>query len=279
MADRLERWGRSVLQHGPANDRIYLMKLAAEDCPGILDDLERLAGARDYGKIFAKVPQPLTEPFLQRGYRLEARIPGMFKGEADGVFLGKFFKPEREREARPEVLADILKTARGRQGTGRQPMAEGEQAFRLRPLQSDEVAEAAELYGKVFDSYPFPIHDADYLRETMATHVRYVGVWQGGKLVALASAELFADGGHAEMTDFATLPESRGQGLAGTLLARMEDMVRREGIRTAYTIARSYSFGMNITFAREGYEYGGTLRNNTQICGRLESMNVWYKPL
>jgi hypothetical protein len=36
---------------------------------------------------------------------------------------------------------------------------------------------------------------------------------------------------------------------------------------------------MNITFARAGYRYAGTLVNNTQICGQLESMNVWYKPL
>jgi beta-lysine N6-acetyltransferase len=36
---------------------------------------------------------------------------------------------------------------------------------------------------------------------------------------------------------------------------------------------------MNKTFAALGYRYGGTLVNNTQICGDLESMNVWHKPL
>jgi hypothetical protein len=44
-----------------------------------------------------------------------------------------------------------------------------------------------------------------------------------------------------------------------------------------YTIARAISVGMNITFARCGYDFGGTLVNNTQIAGRIESMNVWYK--
>jgi len=34
---------------------------------------------------------------------------------------------------------------------------------------------------------------------------------------------------------------------------------------------------MNITFSRMGYRYSGTLLNNTNISGRLESMNVWYK--
>ena len=36
---------------------------------------------------------------------------------------------------------------------------------------------------------------------------------------------------------------------------------------------------MNITFAKLGYDFGGTLTRNTQISGDLESMNVWYKPL
>lgn len=47
--------------------------------------------------------------------------------------------------------------------------------------------------------------------------------------------------------------------------------------KTAYTIARAY--GINITFAKSGYEYGGMLINNTQIAGGIESMNVWYKSL
>ena len=36
---------------------------------------------------------------------------------------------------------------------------------------------------------------------------------------------------------------------------------------------------MNITFAKHGYSFAGTLTNNTQISGQLESMNVWYKAL
>jgi putative beta-lysine N-acetyltransferase len=79
------------------------------------------------------------------------------------------------------------------------------------------------------------------------------------------------------MTDFATLPEFRGHGLALHLLQLMEEVVQSRGIRSLYTIARSYSFGMNITFARNGYSFGGTLTNNTDIFGELESMNVWHK--
>jgi len=79
------------------------------------------------------------------------------------------------------------------------------------------------------------------------------------------------------MTDFATLTACRGHGLALYLLQQMEEEMKLRGMHIFYTIARAYSHGMNITFARNGYTYAGTLTNNTNISGSLESMNVWYK--
>jgi putative beta-lysine N-acetyltransferase len=81
------------------------------------------------------------------------------------------------------------------------------------------------------------------------------------------------------MTDFATLPDFRGNNLALLLLREMEAHMRLAKYNTLYTIARSMSPGMNITFAKNSYEYAGTLKNNTNISGNIESMNVWYKHL
>jgi putative beta-lysine N-acetyltransferase len=108
---------------------------------------------------------------------------------------------------------------------------------------------------------------------------RFFGGWEGGELVAAASMEPGGAPGAVEMTDFATLPSHRGEGLATVLLSRMEDAAREARERVAFTIARAVSFGMNITFARRGYRFSGTLVNNTQIGGAIESMNVWYKML
>lgn len=80
-----------------------------------------------------------------------------------------------------------------------------------------------------------------------------------------------------EMTDFATLPEYRGNGLALYLLQKMEHEMRKRNMRIAYTIARAVSCGINIIFAKRRYKYSGTLLNNTNISGNFESMNVWYK--
>jgi putative beta-lysine N-acetyltransferase len=83
----------------------------------------------------------------------------------------------------------------------------------------------------------------------------------------------------AEMMDFATLPDWRRQGLACRLLSQMEREMKRFGMLTAYTIARVLSPGVNITFAKMGYNYAGTLKNNCNISGCIESMNVPYKTL
>ncbi len=56
MTDRVEKIGRSTVQHGPFNDRVYLMKLARADTPGILPALDELASREGYSKIFAKIP-------------------------------------------------------------------------------------------------------------------------------------------------------------------------------------------------------------------------------
>ena len=59
----------------------------------------------------------------------------------------------------------------------------------------------------------------------------------------------------------------------------MGKAMKLKGIKTAYTIARAKSAGMNITFSKAGYKFGGRLKNNTNIFGNIESMNVWYKHL
>lgn len=97
--------------------------------------------------------------------------------------------------------------------------------------------------------------------------------------MAVASTEMHPEEGNVEMTDFATDIRHAGLNLAGNLLDWMESEMKDEGMKVAYTIARALSYPINITFARAGYTIGGTLLNNTNICGSFESMNVWFKTL
>jgi putative beta-lysine N-acetyltransferase len=265
MSDRIERIGKSVCQHGPLNDRIYLMKLHRDDLPEIPRKLEEIACEEGYSKVFAKVPATYSSEFEQEGFQQEA------------VFLSRFFDDERRRPEHGDKVQNVLMLAEQRWG---EHAPDGDlPPLPIEPAGPEDIEEMCELYREVFPTYPFPIHDPDYLRETMSGHIRYFCARDEGRVVAVASAELDLASQNAEMTDFATRPACRGRNIAVHLLHSMEEAVRREDVLTAYTIARALSPGMNITFSKLRYIFAGTLVNNTNISGQIESMNVWYKHL
>lgn len=277
QTDSLLQTRGALIQHGPASDRVYLMKLSGFDVPRTIRIMEELALRNGYSKLFAKIPAQVQGWFQARGFEVEARVPGMYCGHEDGCFMAKYPHAGRADIRRPNTVREVLRTAKKQKPQAARALPADFGLRRMTPKDADEMST---FYGQVFETYPFPISDPDYIRSTMKTHVRYFGVFgdQGG-LVALSSAEMDVAGGNAEMTDFATDPEFRGHGLAGILLTRMEKNMRQAGIRTAFTIARAHAAGVNIVFARRGYAFAGTLPNNTQIKGDLESMNVWYKRL
>jgi putative beta-lysine N-acetyltransferase len=274
--DIIETLAGAQIQHGPYNRRIYLMRLDDADPAELLPLMLQLCEERDYTKIFAKVPVQHKQAFADLGFRPEARIPGFFEGTEDAVFLGLYLDRNRRQAPDREQIDEVRAIAEAKAPT---PAPRPTADLVLRRCRPQDIPDMAPLYGQVFATYPFPIASPAFLAETMASHVVYFGIWEDGQLVALSSAETDREARNVEMTDFATLPDHRGNGYARMLLTRMETAMRKEGICTAYTIARAISPGMNVTFARQGYEFGGCLVNNTNICGRIESMNIWYRPL
>lgn len=268
----------ALIQHGPLNDRVYLMKMGDTKPDALVDGLLRKAVDAGYSKVFAKIPESANEPFLEAGFLKEAGVPGFFGGSEPAAFMGYYLDSERRREAHPEKLDAILELSRKRRTSKTHPPLP-EEEFTLGRCGEADADEMAEIYRKVFPTYPFPIHDPHYLRNTMTDHVMYFGVMADGQLVALSASEMDTKSKNVEMTDFATLPEWRGNCLGIHLLSLMEQAVKTKNIKTAYTIARAASPGMNITFARLGYRYAGRLINNTNISGRIESMNIWYKSM
>ena len=278
MPDQVTNLGNAVIQHGPENDRVYLMKMDPADAEKTLTDVETLAKREGYSKIFAKVPAEARKIFRARGYTEEACIPRYYHGHNDLHFMSRFLHKTRAVDAEREQTRDILQLAQGKavHGNRIKPLPE---TCQFRVCAETDIPDIVKIYQTVFESYPFPIHDPDYIAETMRTHVTYFGIWEDGSLLALSSAERDLAADSVEMTDFATLPPARGRGFGVHLLQEMEKEMRRQSVHTAYTIARAISPGMNIVFAKQGYNYGGTLINNTDICGHLESMNIWWKPL
>jgi putative beta-lysine N-acetyltransferase len=278
MYDIVEKIDGSTMQHGKLSDRVYLMSMSERDVPGTVKLLDELADSNGYSKIFSKVPGWAIDEFTEAGHVVEAEVPGFYGPDAPAFFTGKFLDEQRVREDEPELVRKVLLAAEAKATEDFEPNLPDVMEFR--PADILDSTEIAKVYRKVFDTYPFPIHDPEYVEETaLSGEALYFGVWDGDNIAALSSSEIDIKSGTAEMTDFATLPKYRGRGLAGCLLGRMEEEMRALGVRVLYTIARAYSFGMNITFARDGYAFGGTLTNNTNISGRVESMNVWYKSI
>ena len=281
MPDIIQKIRNSTIHHGSINNRIFVLKLSDRDCPDILPELKAMAEEKGYKKIIAKVPSVMADNFIQDGYHLEAYIPGYFSGTncaPEVFFLARFM--DSQRAVDPDLdhhrTKAVLDKAAEKNGAGFHCISS---PYRFRLAKKSDTPQMADLYRKVFSTYPFPIDDPDFLVKTMDHHCRYMGAWKDEKLIGLASADMDRMEKNAEMTDFAIHPEYRGQQLSGILLQCLENLIAIEGIKTAYTIARARSFGINITFSRAGYFFTGTLINNTNISGHIESMNVWYKTL
>ena len=265
----------ALIQHGASNDRIYLMDLGSADPVMLVPELLALAKTNNYGKIFAKVPEKKAKAFLKAGFLVEAKADNLFYGQEDGLFLGLFLDSERYTEKLSDTYDKICQVALAKESIDEST----HEAVRL--CTAEDVMAMAKIYGKVFDSYPFPIDKPDFILKSMEEDTLFAGIEVDGELVALASAECSfqTDKRYAEMTDFATLPDARGNGYALQLLFFLEQEIKERGILTAYTIARAVSPGMNVTFGKADYRFGGRLHNNTDISGNIESMNVWYKSL
>lgn len=273
--DSIVKVGKSIIQHGKYNDRIYLMKLDKGDLPSLLDKIDTLAEQKCYSKIFAKAPGSCRKLFCEYNYLCEVVIQ-QYYGKEDALFMSKFLSDARSVNTLNEIHEDVLKTALSKEG---KQLSSISPEYTIRICDKNDVEQMADVYKKTFKTYPFPIQDPNYLLKVMEENIVFFGVFNEDKPLALSSAEMDIEHFGVEMTDFATLPEFRRDGFSSHLLAHMNKEMKKRGIRTAYTIARAKSYGMNIVFAKSGYTYCGMLVNNTNISGNIESMNVWSKNL
>lgn len=278
MRDRITHIGKSTIQHGKVSNRIYLMKLESGEAAELLPQLDDLAREKGYTKIFAKIPATLWPFFLVNGYVIEATIPDFFDDGSDCLLVARFFDEKRQKVPAKELemMNELLTKARS---NGKAKGSE-QSTLTAKRLHEKHVGAITAIFRQVFETYPFPVYDPDYVLQTMQEgEAQYFGILEDNKLIGVSTAEIDAQNACAEMTDFAVLTEHRGKRLAQRLLAHMEKAMKASGITTCYTIARLNQPGMNKTFLNLGYKYTGTLINNTNIGGSIESMNILYKQL
>lgn len=278
MQDKIEKLGNSTIHHGKINNRIYLMKAQPDNTNELIRNMEEIAKTEGYTKIFAKIYSNILPEFISNNYSIEAFIPKFYKNKIDCLFVSKFLDENRKQIPKQELneFLTLLNTI----GKSNKLKYKHSLKYILQKLGSDDVQSITEIFKQVFQTYPFPVFNPDYILKTMLKDkTQYFGIKEGKKLIGVSSAEIDFNNKNAEMTDFAVLPEYRGQNLAFRLLTKMEEEMKYANIKTAYTIARLKQHGMSKTFLKSGYQFTGTLINNTNIGGSIESMNIFYKHL
>lgn len=244
----------------------------------MLKVLAEKASENSLDKIWLKSKTGYRNAFTDAGMKLEAAIPGYYKGEETALVFALYLSKQRQipsNDRGKELVDKVISKSKG--VTVKRILPEG---ITMQWGEKEHCPALARLYRKVFTTYPFPVFDPDYLKSTIEQDsTYYITAWHNRELIAASSAEINRPQQNAEMTDFATLPQWRGHGLAGFLLEQMETRLKEEGFRCLYTIARSSSIGMNSVFGNAGYGYYGVLIKNCNIGVGFEDMNLWAKLL
>ncbi|MGJ7921788.1 putative beta-lysine N-acetyltransferase [Neobacillus sp. LXY-4] len=227
-------------------------------------------------KLIFKVRQEYFADFLVHGFNCEAKLDGYFLG-SDSYFFCKYYQPERMENDQWVFEDQIIKNVYLLQRQTKDPLPQPD--IILRKADFKDAKALSQLYREVFQVYPTPLHDADYVTKTMKDGTIYYVIEQDGQVISAASAEVNQFYRNAELTDCATLAQHRKHGYVKLLLQMLEEELIRNGIFCAYSLSRAQSFGMNAAFYQLGYQYRGRLLNNCLIFDQIENMNLWVKDL
>lgn len=250
-------------------------RLKIEDYRGnvhsIHKQIVRLLADHPFTKVILYSRQEDWKRFLSQGYQFEALFSGFFNG-SDAYSMALFTENARRTSDYWVYEDETLQQVQELERTLAVPSATG---YTIRQAQTKDAEELAKLYGLVFEIYPTPMNDPDYIRKLIAQDsIFYVAEYKGS-IVSTASADINTLYNNAELTDCATLSEHRKKGLMKILIAKLEVALKDRQVYCAYSIARALSFGMNAVFHQRHYEYKGRFTKNCNIFNKLEDMNLW----
>jgi putative beta-lysine N-acetyltransferase len=261
----------------PHNRRIKVYEIPREDIfMDAKNSLENIAKENKCDKIIFYSKQEEREMFNHIRCDLEGRIDGFFQGE-DAYIYSVFLNPNRNQPIAWEQEQKVMQIV----DKDHKEVKEIElpQDFIMRSANEKDAPQMAKLYDEVFETYPTPMNDSDFILKMMDNDVYFTIVEHNEELISACSADVIPHFNSAEMTDCATLPEYRGQGLLSQQFIHLEKKMEEIGVQTLFSYTRAVSVGMNLINSRHGYHFGGRMIQNSNISGRLEDMNIWVKQL
>jgi putative beta-lysine N-acetyltransferase len=267
--------GNARIKFDTFNQRIKIVSFKG-DLENLVDQLIAYSKKGTIGKIFSIIPKEDITIFKDQGFIIEAKVDQFLKGQP-GYLLSKFLIPERKMSmSLPEEEEVLIKS---REYISEEYTDPTYKKYTIRAAAKEDADELAELYDGVFETYPSPMNDSNYIQYAMDNNVFFKVAVYENKIVSAASADVDPINLNSEMTDCATIKSHRGHGLMGHLIFELEKELKARKYKVLYSTARAISTGMNIVFAKHDYAYGGRLINHCHICGQFENMNIWVKVL
>lgn len=264
------------IHHGKLSNRVYMMGYLCKDNFKLLANLDSLAHHHNYSKIIIKASPGQAQFLNEQGYVQEGEIFNYSHGNESAIFMTKYLDKSRKHPGNSKKIGQVFQELAN---LSPDQLGSLNEAYQIKSIGVESIPGMIAIFKQVFKTYPFDIYDPEFLKKTINDGCRYFGAFHNGELIGVANCEISHQEKVAEMTDFAILAGHRGKRIARHLLSCMEKEMKRAQINTVYTIARSVSLPMNATFKKAGYDFGGTLVNNTHIAGSIESMNIWSKTL
>lgn len=258
------------------NRRLKVNDYQAKEYGPMLERLAYLAQENSFDKIFVKAKPEDFQKWLAHGYFMEGVLKYFYQGD-DAYILSRFTTPNRIHSEK--LIEEAMLIEKLIYESAEVKKRELDSDIKIQQADREMIPELVKIYRDVFETYPSPLTNPDYIDATMKRNVIYRVALQGDNAIAAASAEVDYKHSNAEMTDCATVSAAQGKGLMQHILLSLESDLKEMGIQTAYTLARAQSYGMNKAFFRLGYEFSGRLINNCDIFGQFEDMNIWVKPL
>ncbi|TPG73061.1 putative beta-lysine N-acetyltransferase [Brevibacillus laterosporus] len=258
------------------NRRIKVMEYDSNQIDEIVKTCKQQADELGMTKLIVYARHDDLSTWSTHGFKREGILEGCIQGQ-NAHMLSYFVTTERGTPKNKLLADEIMQISLAKQADSVLKELPANCVVRWANLQDAE--ELAKLYQVVFETYPTPMHDPDYVRKTMQADTHYAVVEAEGQIACAASAEVTPDWRSAEMTDCATRPDWLGKGLLQHLFVTLEQHMQERGIYYLYTVTRAHSAAMNVTAAKMGYRYTGRLINNCIISTGFEDMNIWVKPL
>lgn len=278
MFETIEKIDGALVYHGNMHKRIYFSEADDVDLENLLPKMKVLAQKKHYEKILSKASENKVDILKSKGFTIEAKIPGLYNGTIDGYFLADY--TNEERHGNDEKINKTIATVKTIAKAANQPNTDSyfhmPENLNIKELSPTDFHMLEDLHKKAYKYHPHQIKNVTYFSKLKDLNHQFYGLFQNGQLLVSAIIGINEHESNMEIVDFVTHPDYRGQNLSYFLVQDIKKEMKNFDCKTIYTMVRSTSYGLNITFSKHGFILAGTLTNNCMVRDTLESMNVWY---